>query len=128
MGVDLKFLPFAYEGMSSSFSDTVLSLTRRRELFDEIREIDTKEVPDTFDTYVSREEMYIDVDVDVSELPPHFGNTQTDPYDDPVEWCFVKDLTELSDLEGVQDNPKNRAIWAYLEELPDKKKVALYWK
>lgn len=123
MGVELNLLPFFYEDSHGGASLDVLRLTRRSNLFSEIEDkIEMKEVPDTFDTHLSSEE--ID---GLDETPHHFGNTQNDDYGHPLKWCFVKDLMELSDHPGVQDNPRNKAIWAYLNELPDKKKVALHW-
>lgn len=118
MGVDLTLLPFDGDFGDRAFSHTALPCTRRSNLFNAISEVSTMEVPDDFSTYFCRDDEYEEA---------HYGNTQETPYGQPLRWCYVKDLTELSDHDGVTDNPRNEAIWAFLEQLSDKTKVSLYW-
>jgi hypothetical protein len=76
------------------------------------------EVPRDFNTHLCRNGEY-----DGS----HYGNTQETAYGDPLRYCYVESLTKLGDHDGVTDNPHNEAIWAFLEHLPARTKVALYW-
>lgn len=48
--------------------------------------------------------------------------------DETGSWtCRYGDLVTLRDSEEVQDNAKNRAIWAYLAETPPDWPIVLYW-
>jgi hypothetical protein len=126
MGLDLKLLPFDSSVMSSgdlgdwAFSHTVLNCERRSELFREIQE-GTEElytpVPKNFSTFVSRED----------DEETHYGNTQTDPYGEPIQSVPAKALLAFAKHKGVRDNAKNRAIWAYLAALDPETPVALFW-
>lgn len=115
MGLDLYLLPFD-EG--SVFSHTLLSCERRRDLFEVIMgRLSETPVPDTFYTYLSRED----------DQDSHYGITTETPYGEPLGWVLASRLLEFAAHEGVRDNFTNRAIWAYLAELPSKTRVALYW-
>lgn len=119
MGVDLTLLPFDAD-TSIYFSHTVLSLERRRALWDPIAEIEKRngrDVPENFTTYLGQGD----------DGDPAYGNTQQTPYDTALKYVLVQDLLPVSDHECVTDNYKNRAIWAYLSCLPADTKVALYW-
>ena len=50
-----------------------------------------------------------------------------DEYDAPLCHVSCGDLLTLRFHEGVQDNPENRAAWAYLAELPPNARIVLYW-
>lgn len=120
MGVDLALLPFDGELSDDvAFSHTVLDCFRRRELWEHIEALPDEPVPARFDTYLSHDDAW--------DEGTHYGNTQRTPYDTPVRCVRVADLLPLRHHQGVQDNPKNRAVWAYLAELPPDTRVALYW-
>jgi|SRR5579859_4604678 len=55
MGVDLTLLPFDADGNSLSFSHTVLSVERRRDLWTVITDLESDIVPEGFWSYLSRE-------------------------------------------------------------------------
>ncbi len=118
MGIDLNLLPFSGPYERSSFSKTVLSCARFQELFDEVKKLKAREVPETFDSYMGNS---------LTCEEHHFGDTQVDPNGDQVMCVQVKQLLQFSQHELVRDIPINRAIWAYLAELPPNTWVALYW-
>ena len=120
MGLDLRLLPFDADIEELSFSHTILDCLRRGELFDEILKIEEEHglaVPDRFASFVGHGK----------DGEPCYGVTVTTPYGEPLLYTTAASLLTLKDREGVTDNYQNRAIWAYLAELPPATKVALYW-
>lgn len=113
MGLDLTLLPFD----SERFSHTVLTCERSIDLFEEIGKLQAVRVPTEFNTFVAQDDEHGD----------HYGNTQDTPYGEPLTFVLVEQLLPFSKYEEVTDNFKNRAIWAYLKQLPRDTKVALYW-
>jgi len=124
MGIELDLLPV--EGGCGcrdcgvwGYSQTVLRCAPSSELFDEIRKVQKRKgtaVPESFFTYVSRDDKYED---------SHYGETQEDCYGDQIESLDVRELLKFK--EQAQACPQNRAVWAYLAELPPRTKVALFW-
>lgn len=77
-----------------------------------------KVVPADFTSYLSVDENYEE---------PHYGSTLKDRYGDPIYYVDVLELLQFSDHKYVKDNYKNKAVWAYLEELPEGTKIALFF-
>jgi len=77
-----------------------------------------KLVPDDFTSYISKNDKYDE---------PHYGKTLEDFYGEPLRYLDVKDLLQFSNHEYVLDNYKNRAVWAYLKELPEDTKIVLFF-
>jgi hypothetical protein len=121
MGVDLRLLPFEADNAGGiSFSHSILSLERRRELWDPIAKIEAAhghDVPDGFCSFLSRGK-----DGDTC-----YGRTTTTPYGSRLKYVTAGDLKQLANHPAVTDNHINQAIWAYLACLPDSTKIALYW-
>ncbi len=121
MGVDLDLLPFDCDQGNFAFSHTLLNCCRRRELWETLSAMENqrgRKVPSGFTSFRSRDNKYEE---------PHYGTTIDTPYGTPLKFLLVEDLLLLVNHEAVQDNAKNRAIWAYLAQLPPETKVALYW-
>lgn len=117
MSVDLRMLPFDADEGHLSFSHTILDCWRRGELWDEITKLPALPTPDSFTSFSGY----------TSEGETGYAVTTTTPYGDHLTYTTVEKLLTLRDHEGVRDNYKNRAIWAYFAELPKQTKVALYW-
>ncbi len=115
MGLHLTLLPF----WGNDFSDTVLHCVDRCNLFEEIQKLPTERVPQYFESHLSREK-----DIETT----HYGDTQSDGYGDTLNAVTVLQLLSLASHEAVLDNFVNRAIWAYIKELPSETKVAIYWE
>lgn len=118
MGLDLKLLPFDGDHHDLSFSHTVLTCDRNYDLFDQIQALEETRgrlVPTGFSSYVSRDEKYEE---------SHYGETKETPYGQPLREVEVEDLLPFRRLCA---DWKNLAIWAYLEHLPPRTKVALFW-
>lgn len=117
MGVDLRMLPFDAEG-AVNFSHTVLDIARRRELWEPISEIELQFGRDVPENFIS----FLCVDGE-----GHYGLTLKTAYGVALKYVPIGYLKALKNHPCVTDNHKNRAVWAYLEQLSDATKVALYW-
>lgn len=115
MGIDLDLLPVDADFPNCSFSHSVLQCERRHNLWPAIQALPGQPVPDNFTSYLG------------GKGEACYGKTVEDSYGDPVRWVRVRDLLTLRCREEVRDNSKNRAVWAYLAELPPEGKVALFW-
>ncbi len=118
MGLDLTLLPFDADSERMNFSHTVLSCERRGQLFEEIQELRATPVPEDFTSYLSLDGEYEE---------HHYGQTHETPYGEPLTYVLAGQLWPFASHEDVMSQSKNRAIWAYLAELPPDTKVALYW-
>lgn len=115
MGLDLTLLPYHNEYID--FSNTVLDLHKNSELQDKIETLPMLDVSNEFYSHMSRDEKH----------ESHFGLTIEDNYGDRVKYTTVKELLKIKDFVDSQESFKNKAAWAYLNELPSNTKVALYW-
>lgn len=119
MGIDLKLLPFDEDNNDLAYSHTILNCFRQTELFDSIQDLESRlgrPVSKNFDSYLR-----------LTEEGYQYGKTTRTPYDELLKFVLASDLLEFAAHSGVQENWKNRAVWAYLSELPATTKVALYW-
>lgn len=120
MAVDLFLLPMTADFGNSAFAHTTLEVERKRELWPLICSLPSQPVPPQFETLVSIE--------GPEELDNWMqGNTQTDAYEKPLVCVFAADLKPLACHPLIRDSYVNRAVWAYLAELPDSLRVAVYW-
>lgn len=121
MGVDLRLLPLDYDSPDSpafSYSHTVLSCDRNRDLWTVIGRFKTTPLPENFTSFLGKKEE----DGDYC-----YGQTHMTPYGSEIATVTVKQLLKCADHEGVKAYPTNRAIWAYLACLPKKTRIALFW-
>lgn len=116
MGLDLKLLPVC--GKDLDHSHVVLDMERSKSLFGALMQVSTRDILPTFDTYLCRDDEYEE---------SHYGNTQEDAYGERLQMVAVRELLCFSDHPGVFEESQNRAVWAYLHELPEESMVALYW-
>jgi hypothetical protein len=118
MGLDLRLLPFEGElGQDSAFSHSVLSCSRNYDVFDAVQDIEKSKgrlVPRYFSTFLCRDDKYEE---------SHYGNTQDTPYGERLKEVEVEDLLPVARYATGQ----NKAVWAYLAELPARTRIALYW-
>ena len=56
-----------------------------------------------------------------------YGELTEDPYGGYLKWTTVEALLTLKDHQRIQDNWQNRAIWAWLSEMPKDWQIVLYW-
>lgn len=117
MGVDLRLLPFDCDRGEFAYSHTILDCERRRSLWTAVEKLPATPVPKGFTSFVG----------DRPDGESGYGVTAETPYGEPLMATTAGQLLILKDHEGVIDNHKNRAIWAYLAELPPETRVALYW-
>ncbi len=117
MSDSLTLLPFDGESGGSSYSHTVLRCWDNSTFFDEIRKLPAVRVPEEFNSYVC---------YDNDNEPMHYGNTQETPLGNPLTFVLAEQLAQFS-AQAVDSGYQNKAIWAYLAELPPRTKVALYW-
>lgn len=117
MGVDLRLLPFDADHKDLAFSHTLLSCERRSALWEAIAEhCAASDVPDCFSSFCNV----------TDEGETMYGVTTTTPHGERLQWTTAEALLQPAVMAHV-DDPKNRAIWAYLAALPPATKVALFW-
>jgi hypothetical protein len=114
MGVDLRLLPFDYDGGSSAYSHQILTYDGTYDFYDEINKLPQMPVPKSFHTFCSRDEAYEE---------SRYGNTQETPYGERVKFVLAGDLVKIESGNW----PQARATRAFLRELPPETKVALFW-
>jgi hypothetical protein len=118
MGLDLTLLPFDHDSGEFCYSHTVLDCGRSYDLFDFIDTLPQIEVPQGFTSYVSRQ----------GGKDTHYGKTTETPYGEPVKYTTASMLLTVPENIKATFSPKERAIWAYLEQLDQYTKVALFWR
>lgn len=123
MGVDLLLIPFKssndINGRIWGLSSSSLEVVRSRDMWREILALESQPVAERFLTPFGL--VYPD--------EPDYWNRETsvDAYDKPLRWVSAGDLASLRDYRNIPKESQNRAVWAYLEQLPPDYKVALYW-
>lgn len=115
MGVDLRLLPFDSDSGDEAYSQTILELGSDYDLHDKIKQLPALPVPPSFRSFSGQVETFEGT---------CYGETKETPYGEPVLFVRAGDICSirLKDATYVE-----RAIWAYLKELPRHTKVALYW-
>lgn len=108
MGIDLDVLPIDLEHGSLKISLSRIQLERRRELFGLVEALPARQVDGLrFFGQVG------------------FARQAEDAYGRPFAIVTAEHLLTLRSHEGVTDNPKNRAAWAYIEARGGE--YGLYW-
>lgn len=120
MGVDLRLLPSLLGEINPRFlcAHEIWSVERRNELWDDIHNLQQLPIPAPLACFLAS---------DKTSGETCYGNVETTPYGDPVTYTTVADLLTLIGHESVQDNWRNRAIWAALREFPTYWPVFLWW-
>ena len=121
MGMDLQILPLYNQ--RCDFSHDLLGFHRDYDIFNEIEEIEKElgiEISDEgINTYVSRnEEEYED---------SHYGKTLNTPYGNKLKYVLAEHLKKAINPFYEKSSWKNKAIIAFVNELPDDLPVYLYW-
>ena len=115
MGVDLTLLPIL--SSEQRYSRKVIRVERRRDLWSEIWKLPTVQMTSPLRCHLAHDE----------QGEAHYGELSEDAYGTPIETISADDLVSLKDSKCVQDNWKNRGVWALLSELPGDTRFALYW-
>jgi len=115
MGVDLTLMPLIGEDYWAAHS--MLLLERRRELWPEFEKLDCIRIPKPLMCYVAR-----NADGDTG-----YGALENSPYGERLTYITAGQIKKFENLDPVQDNWLNRAIWEYIMKMPDDWKVVLYW-
>ena len=115
MGVDLTLMP-VYTPDSWLCHDNI-DLNRRRELWDAIESLPQLAIPRPVQSFLAT-----NADGDTA-----YGSLSEDPYGQPLKYTTAGDLLSLKEHPAITDNHKNRAIWAFLAEMPPAWPVVLYW-
>ncbi len=113
MSLHLTLLPIV--GINELITSRTNFLTCERDnyLFEQIDQIISSPVPPDFKSFYSTEDCYYE-----------YGSLTKDGFDEELNYIFVKELLKLKPLSESQTN---KAIWAYLKQLPPEGKIALYW-
>lgn len=127
MGLDLAFLPF-FGNDTASYS--VIECGRCSELFDIITALEKQKgilLWEHAHGGVSRDDVPCENCHKTKYSDSHYGDVNDNPYGEKTKYVPVKDLLLLKDLEEISDNPRNVAVWAYLQHLPTNTKIGLWW-
>jgi len=111
MGIDLKLLPLL--GLDHWAALDILQLERRHELWPEILALPSAVINEPLSCYETEDACY--------------GEVETSAYGEPLRWVRAAQLCDLKQHKGVQDNWRNRAVWAYLACMPAARPIVLYW-
>ena len=121
MGVDLTLLPLDYPIVTGSHGNhmatTVLDVARWRALWPFIETLPLVKLGEPLLTHLALDE--------AGNM--EWGSVECDAYDGPLHYVRAADLVALREHPSIKDDFKNRAIWAYLAELPPDWPVVLYW-
>lgn len=115
MGVDLKLLPLLTPDFWAAHD--ILRLERRSELWPAIQALPQLDIPKPLSCYEAR----------TPEGEPCYGPVETDPYGNRMKWVTAGALLTLKDHESIRDDWQNRAVWAYLANIPEDWPIVLYW-
>ncbi len=112
MGLQLRLLPI--EGIKEEIkgSGNFLNCEKDKVLFEQIEQINASTVPSDFQAYHDTEEGFV------------YGSLTKDAYGTELNYVFVKELLKF---KPNSESQTNKAIWAYLKQLPPEGKIALYW-
>lgn len=116
MGVDLTLMPLLSK--DTWCSHDLIRLNRRRELWDPVAALPQWPIPKALSCHQAR---------DPKTGETCYGDAETTPYGDRMTYTTAGDLFTLGDHEGVQDNWQNKAVWAYLANMPPDWPIVLYW-
>ena len=115
MGVDLTLLPLLNKDFWAAHD--MLQLNRRSELWPEFRGMKKSPIPKPLSCHLASGE----------DGESRYGELEDDPYGDRLAWVTVRDLLPLREHEAIKDDWQNRAVWAYLAEMPEDWQIVLYW-
>lgn len=115
MGVDLTLMPMERAG--AWFTQDVLTVERRGNLWGQIKALPLFLAPEPVWCHLAK----------TKDGDSTFGELSADPYGNPLMWTMAGDLLSLRKTLAIQDNTRNRAVWAYLAELTPNWPVVLYW-
>ncbi len=119
MGLNLVLLPFD----GDNFSQTVLPCYESREFYEELLKEQSRigrDVPDDFRCYLGQDEKTGET---------CYGVVTEDAYGEPIKRLQAKQLMDFFNQQTYKlMNAESFAIAAYLEKLPPRRMVALFWK
>lgn len=119
MGVDVKLLPLI--GRDFWAAHDQLELERRSELWPVIEALPSEPMPKPLNCFLGT------IPDGSWEGENGYGECAEDPYGNPLRYVTVADLLTLSNHPAVKDNWLNRAIWAYLSEMPPDWQIVIFW-
>ena len=116
MGVDLLLLPLIHESIWVSLD--LIRIERSYELWDDINALSQSPIPKALSCYVTR---------DKKMGGTYYGDVEETPYGQRLQYATAGDLMTLSKHSAVQNNWRNRAVWAYLAAMPAGWPIVLFW-
>jgi hypothetical protein len=117
MGLDLNLLP-AYDN-KAEFSHDIIGFHREYNLFDLITKKENQFgiiATENLNTFLARDE----------EGEYKYGKTKQSPYGEPIKYLTANHLKDAIGNYN-SDSWKNKAIIAFINQLPDNLPVFIYW-
>jgi hypothetical protein len=115
MGVDLKLLPVMLKG--SWLCHDMIEVSRDRDLWDDVTKLPQQPIPQAIGCYLGHGK----------DGETCYGDIEETPYGERITYTTAGDLMSLKDHEAVRWGWKNKAIWAYLAQMPEDWLICLYW-
>ncbi len=113
MSLHLTLLPIGGTNELITSGNNFLTCERDNYLFEQIDQITASTVPPDFKGFYSTEDCHY-----------VYGSITKDGFDTELTFVLVKELVKL---KPHMQSQTNKAIWAYLKQLPPERKIALYW-
>lgn len=86
--------------------------------WDAIKEVRQSEIPQPLYCHLAR-------NADDSETI--YGQITEDPYGEPLMWTTAGRLAALADQDEARTSWRNRAVFAWLAQMPEDHMIVLYW-
>lgn len=126
---DVTLLPVRGNGNGRdvAYADDALCCECTPALAQAIRALEARPGPSVFRTWLSRHFPQEGCDCGCARGLQHWGNLQRDEHDDPIVMVRADRLMALAHYPDVVNSRRNRAVWAYLAQIPPDQLIALYW-
>jgi hypothetical protein len=116
MGTSLKLLPLLSPG--HWVSHDILRVDPFFDLWPIINALPQLDIPTPLSCYEARTK---------NKGKPCYGSVETDAGGQRLKWVTAQQLLTIKDHERIAGNWRNRAVWAYLANMPDASPIVLYW-
>ena|SRR5258706_10591740 len=113
MGVELNLLPLLYR--DQWLSHEIIYLAKDYDLWERIDALPQKEIPQPISCYLATD----------GSGEKKYGLILKTPYGKPITYVTASDLLQIDLSEDA--SWREKAVWAYLAQMPPDRQICLYW-
>ena len=117
MSLDLTLIPVDHDSEGWGFGHSLLEWGSGFDSSDATKHLTRFPVPADFATFKGRSD----------DGESAYGNTQQTPYGEPLQAVEAKPLADALSRLTHGNGWRRAAVVAYLRQMPDDAKIALYW-